>query len=119
MKKARSDLVVDKLKDRIRNVRTALAKEYKNTKPFRKEPVSRQEQMVVFKTISPRQVDAGLERQAQFYTQKINEILQQYPPEQQGMIMQQLYTPQELAKEDMREFIFENEELLRGGRSYA
>lgn len=113
MKEARSDIAVDRLKERMRKVRVALAKQYKGTKPFRKEPLLPKEQMVIFKSISPRQITAGIERQAQFYTQKINEILAQYPPEQQGREAQQLYSPQELAEEDMNAFIFENKQLLR------
>lgn len=113
MKEGLSDIVVDKLKGRLAKVSLVLEKRFKNTKPFRKEPLTKRQQMAVYRSLTPEQIAMGLQAQTQFYTQRMNEILQQYPPEQHEAITQQLKTPEDLAEEDINEFIWENEDLIR------
>ena len=113
MKDNFADNVVDEVKGRISLVRDELVKEFKGTKKFRKEPMLPQEQEYIYSAMTPRDMAMALQQQTQFYQQQIAQILQSYPPEQHQQLMTQMYSPDELAREDINEFIYENEKKLR------
>ena len=62
MKQAMSDRVVDKLVERLNTVRVKLHKDFKNTKPFRQEEVTPEEEIFWYRDLSP--------EDAQFLVQK-------------------------------------------------
>ena len=115
MKNNIADRVTDEVKSRMALVKEFLGKEYKGVIPFRQKPMGRQEQQLTYMSLTPKQIAYGLQKQTQFYTQRIQEMLQQYP----DIDPNSLYSPEELAREDMNEFIFEQEEILRGKKRYA
>jgi len=105
------DAVTDEIGKRVLGVTTLLRKQYKNTKPYRKEPMSRPEQEFIYRNLSPRQINDGLQKQTLFYEQHQAEILQQSPE-----LAEQMKSPEEMAREDMNAFMFEQYQAFDMGK---
>jgi len=106
------DAVTDEIGKRVLGVTTLLRKQYKNTKPYRKEPLSRPEQEVIYRSISDRQKQSGILKQTMFYEQRQTEILQEFPH-----LAGQAKTPIEMATEDMNDFVFTQNQFFDEGKN--
>ena len=119
MKKTIQDEVVDEVMKNLADLKAYVRKEYKGTQEFRQKPMPRQQQTWLWANMPREFIAEALENQRQFYEGRIMEMLAQYPPEQHAQLIEQFKTPDEMAEEDMNEFIFEQEQVLAGGRRNA
>ena len=85
--------------------------EFKNTKPFRKEPMSRKEQEYLYYSLTPGQMVSALQKHSDFYAQKIQELRQQFP----DIPPEQIKSPEILAQEDLNDFLKEQYRLFEEG----
>jgi len=105
------DGVADEIRKRMAGVSEFLHGEFKNTKPFRKQPATRQEQERLYYSLTPRQIISSLGKHSDYYTQRIQEIRQQFP----NIPLEQIKSPEELAKEDLNDFLKEQYRLFEEG----
>lgn len=110
MEKNQLDVVVDKVKERMVLIQTKFKKDYGHVRKFRQEPVPKSVVVDEYLNMTPDDLNAILERHVGFYQQKQQELLTTgIPPEE-------LYPPEELAREDLNEFIYEMEEASKDKR---
>ena len=96
------DAVTDGVKERMGWFKQAISEQYKNTKKFRREPVSRSELVRHYQAMTEEDLMDFLTSQIGFYQQRQQELVGQFPESQA-----ELRPPEELAREDLNEFLFE------------
>ena len=100
------DAVTDGIKERMDWLRQSLAEQFKNTKKFRREPVPRSELLRHYQAMTADDLMDFLTSQTGFYQQRQQDLLTQFPESQP-----ELRPPEELAREDLNEFLFEMKKM--------
>jgi len=111
MKENFLDEVAKGVDERYGWFREEMDTKYKNVKKFGQEPLSRKQSLENYDSLAPEDIMNAYMNQVQFYKDKQVELLQNSPPEQAQMMTQKMYKPEELAREDLNEFIWEHEKL--------
>ncbi len=104
------DVATDKIKERMGWLEAKLHKDFKHVNKFRQEPVPKSLVVNEYLNMSPDDLTAIFQRHIQFYTQKQQELLAT------GIPQEELHTPEELAREDVNEWMFEMEEAAKDKR---
>ena len=96
------DAVVEGSKERMGWLQERLHKDFKRVNKFRQESIPKSEMVRTFSSMIPEDLEGILANHTQFYMQRQQELLQQFPDTES-----QLIPAEELAREDLNEWIYE------------